>query len=311
MLFTTKLMVAYSAPKLAEQLAPVLHFHKNEGRSCCFPSDPIAFWKKGILGVYKNDRFYSLKTVNGVITREKGVHKSGSLYKPDKLPILFNYGSGEEEELYLTSPEMKEKYFSLWKRIKRFFRPDKLTYDTPCYTEIYEDLRNGIYHIQIRYWFWYPFNRHFEVGIHEGDWEHFETRAIYDSNSSDGEVKFFAYVAQHRTFEQLTEENVEWTSTSNGILENPILYSALGSHATYSKEQVLPDNTHPTHRKHIWNTKENLITNIQKPNSPVWQFNGKWGRKILPTIEILGEPPVGPNRKDRWRNTNDEEVWPT
>ncbi|MHA1575838.1 MAG: hypothetical protein ACTSU3_00615, partial [Candidatus Thorarchaeota archaeon] len=118
---------------LVKDLAPILHFHQDEGRYCCFPSDA-------------------------------------------------------EETYAMFSRD--------WTQFKKDLTPNTLIANAPCYYETWSDADL----IQIRYWFWYKFNKFpgipFRLGDHLGDWEHTEIR-LYPKMSLGESIIWF--VSNHST----------------------------------------------------------------------------------------------------------------
>ena len=130
----------------------------------------------------------------------------------------------------------------------------------------------------ITYWFFYAYNK-FHVGDapdqeHEGDWERISIRL--DSNDHPDLVAYY----QHDRM----PEYVSWVSMqAEGKLHNgthPIVFSAKGSHASYSYAGTIEFEEHgipvADHTKYgpAWSTW-NSLANVKK--QPWYGYGGAWG----------------------------------
>lgn len=151
----------------------------------------------------------------------------------------------------------------------------------------------------LQYWFFYYYNDKglFGSGLHEGDWEMAQLRI-----GADGEPEAATY-AQHTYAEQADWADVEKEAGPSGPA--PVVYSALGSHAsyfrpgTYPQAPIIPDrndNKGPRVRPQL-----NLIT-AEEPDWVAWP--GRWGSTghilKLPFLTIGADSPPGPRFHDAW-----------
>ncbi|RLI50657.1 MAG: hypothetical protein DRO73_02420 [Candidatus Thorarchaeota archaeon] len=221
---------------IARTFAPILHFHPDEGKWCCFPSDA--------------------------------------------------------EEIY-------SRFHDNWQEFKMDLTPSELDPDAPCYYEVAQ--HDGW--TQIRYWFWYRYNRfpggRFGMGYHLGDWEHVEVR-VYPQ-LEDGVVIWL--LSNHLSARLGARPSY---MTLPGFLPEPVTeednhvhtWVALGSHAHYPSPTSRPFTVARFWRDQIadggpvWHTADSL-----KPLSETnfFHFTGRWGDKKAPR-----SPTNGYNNP--WRN---------
>jgi len=222
---------------LVSSLAPILHFHKDEGRYCCFPTDA--------------------------------------------------------EETFTT-------FGTDWKQFKKDLAPNILDPTTPCYYETWkdEDL------IQIRYWFWYRYNKFpdipFRLGDHLGDWEHVEVRLYPKLSIGESAIWF---ISNHNTARVTSYPTTvtfpQFKSETSSFSDNHIhVWVAMGSHANYMSpysrvycvarrycDKLSKDGS-------VWKTEQNLIP-LSETNFV--SYMGRWGDRKAPR-----SPTNAYN--NRWRN---------
>ncbi|MBD3407770.1 MAG: hypothetical protein GF411_16750, partial [Candidatus Lokiarchaeota archaeon] len=92
-------------------------------------------------------------------------------------PILLFHPREGEYCCYPSDAEETYQTFSDdWDQFEKDLSPKKLNPKTPCYFELWKNSTLT----QIRYWFWYRYNRFprapLGLGEHLGDWEHVEVR---------------------------------------------------------------------------------------------------------------------------------------
>ena len=167
-----------------------------------------------------------LRLRRGLLCRDEELLPLGRVTS-EKLGELTNR-SDDPESLYLGIPRGAHR-----RDTRRGFRPVGGMLSAPCYVNA-RAAPDDPSAFDLQYWFFYPFNgregRHIP---HEGDWEHITVRV---TNSADPRL-LRTYISAHG------QENGGWASPdgeeSRGrILRlnstgNPIIYSALGSHASY------------------------------------------------------------------------------
>lgn len=153
----------------------------------------------------------------------------------------------------------------------------------------------------LQYWFFYYYNDKGFLfsGLHEGDWEMVQLRI-----GEDGSPDVAAY-AQHTYGEKCDWKEVEKEDGPHGPA--PIVYSALGSHAsyfrpgTYPQAPVIPD--HNDDKGPRVRPKLNVIV----AGAPSWvSWPGRWGSTghILKTpFGMIGaDSPPGPRFHAAWAN---------
>ncbi len=235
----TMLDLPQDLDSIVREFAPILHFHPNEGKHCCYPSDA--------------------------------------------------------EEIY-------SRFNGDWSKFKRDLSPKTLDHSAPCY---YETFDHGKW-LQIRYWFWYRYNKFprafFFKGLHLGDWEHIEVR-IYPE-LDDGVIIWFlsnhltARLGSHPegyTFPGFVPEKIQ----TDGYHVHA--WVALGSHAHYPSPQSKPHTFLRIWRDFyadggvVWKTEGSL-----KPlkSTNFYGYTGRWGDKKAP------RSPTNPYNNS-WRNATD------
>jgi hypothetical protein len=223
---------------------------------------------------------------------------------------LGDYHNGQRDgtDLYLDIPRGPDQH-----NTRRGFRPNDGQLSAPCYVNARSAPDNSAA-FDLQYWFFYPFNgREGRRITHEGDWEHVTVRVTNDS-----EPRLIAvYISAHG------QNNGGWAFPDNGvevgpILQfasggNPIVYSALGSHASYSSAGVYKQSwpkagDRTSDRGPIWNTADDLVLveiNGQPPiaseDAYAWlRFPGRWGaiRRLAWPLAATG--PFGPSHQRSW-----------
>jgi hypothetical protein len=225
---------------------------------------------------------------------------------------LGNYGSEERgrADLFLDIPGGPNQ-----QNTRHGFQPNGGRLSAPCYVNA-RSAPDDPAAFDLQYWFFYPFNgregRHI---THEGDWEHVTVRV-----TNTRELRLIAaYLSAHG------QNNGGWavpdTEAEIGpILQltpggNPIVYSALGSPASYAAagvhKQAWPkagDRT--SDRGPIWNTADDLVLleindqpAIEGDDPFTWlRFPGRWGaiRKLAWPLAATG--PIGPSHQSSWNS---------
>jgi hypothetical protein len=142
----------------------------------------------------------------------------------------------------------------------------------------------------VTYWFFYGFSAPaalaysggFNSAAHEGDWERISVRL--DSTNSPLGVAYFEHGGAPLI--------LPWSSVSK-LDGHPVVFSAQGSHASYPREDVYPDNFDRTRAGLIWATWDE-IADVRKQS---WYgFGGAWGR-VGRVKDLTG--PLGPSRYKR------------
>ena len=225
---------------------------------------------------------------------------------------LGNYGSEERgrADLFLDIPGGPNQ-----QNTRHGFQPNGGRLSAPCYVNA-RSAPDDPAAFDLQCWFFYPFNgregRHI---THEGDWEHVTVRV-----TNTRELRLIAaYLSAHG------QNNGGWavpdTEAEIGpILQltpggNPIVYSALGSPASYAAagvhKQAWPkagDRT--SDRGPIWNTADDLVLleindqpAIEGDDPFTWlRFPGRWGaiRKLAWPLAATG--PIGPSHQSSWNS---------
>ncbi len=220
-------------------------------------------------------------------------------------PILhFHPKEGEFCCFPSDAEEIYEWFSSDWSQFTEDLSPSVINENAPCYYEIWRDDRM----IQLRYWFWYRFNRFpgapFRLGDHLGDWEHIEVR-IYHNLNEDVVIWLYSNHLTARLASRPLGYTIDGFTPERLITnENHVhAWVALGSHAHYP----LPDSRPYCYARVLcdriaeggktWNTWNNLKA-LKDTNFA--SFTGRWGDK---------KAPRSPTNKynNRWRNAPDIE----
>jgi hypothetical protein len=216
-------------------------------------------------------------------------------------PVLHFHRKEGEYCCYPTdAEETYAKFASDWNRFSKNCTPKKLDSYTPSYYEIWkeDDL------IQIRYWFWYHYNRFPRAplgrGEHLGDWEHVEVR-LYKVR--DGNYVPLWLLSNHLGFRLAS---IEEKHTLTGFeVETALLtdhhinvWVALGSHASYPGPKSKPhcggrifcDKI--SEEGETWETWH-VLKDIRETNFV--GFEGRWGDERAPRSPFN-------EYNNRWRN---------
>lgn len=239
------------------------------------------------------------------------------------------YGSGQPsgDTFYLAFPYEEFSIMSLTGVANR--ANDNIRNAWPVYVHV----RNkGLGNIKddyaIQYWFFYPFNGTywvrdgvlFNTGLnHEGDWEHVTLTLDYMCNLKE------MYFSQHKggASYKINETPSVVTYTDEDSKFHPIIYSALGTHASYPTPgsvdvpnvPIVEFTDRPGVNGKRWDTWEYLI-NIGETHWPLngqrfTLYGGRWGRIGL--LDVIHEEftsgPIGPAFKECF-NQDQEKVWP-
>ena len=226
------------------------------------------------------------------------------------LEALRFYGNADRGgiDLYLDIPSGPHQ-----QNTRHGFRPTGGRLNAPCYVNA-RSVPGDPEAFDIQFWFFYPFNgREARHITHEADWEHVTVRV---TNASEPTL-IAAYFSAHGQInggwaspDECTEIDPVLRFTPAG---NPIVYSALGSHASYpsagSHKQMWPKARDRTSDGGpIWNTADDILLveiNGQPPKGSKNQFDwlwfsGRWGaiRKLAWPFAATG--PVGPLHQPSW-----------
>jgi len=130
----------------------------------------------------------------------------------------------------------------------------------------------------VQFWFFYPYD-FAKWGLnHEGDWEH-----VTISTDADGNF-VSAWLAQHTYGERFRRDELAWNGT------HPIVYSAIGTHATYPRAGTWPTH-YPTMKDRtadggpVWKGWQNVV-NVGERAHPMngqsfIRYAGRWGGEGL------------------------------
>lgn len=148
--------------------------------------------------------------------------------------------------------------------------------------------------VLIEYWYHVPYSKatKWAVGNHQGDWEGmaFVVDLSLDANGKLSHKLVNAFFAAH--------EGGRWHCPSELQIEDGRIqaFSALGTHATYSREGEYGNTfvTDKTARGRNWDTWQLLRPMVLEP---YYGFAGHWGdRKFLPHTS----GPTAPGAGDKW-----------
>lgn len=293
------------AEQIATQMAPLVVINPNEQKQCCFPSNALLHWRTKVILSTKNPTKTfdptSLQWKDGELCDLKGI---GNL--PDVIPL------SESSSFYLTACTKADALY------QRSFE------QVPCWCELYWEKP----FLQVKYWFWWPFNDHpndtkLNLFDHEGDWEHIELRATVQP---EGKFRYFYYFDRHgRSHVTLPPS---WETSIDGLKQHPIIWAAEGSHVPYERNNIVEEIPLPKGIPGIttlldnvadsdirWNTFENLRFMHRNQFLPIWTFKGQWGSDSLtPSIPFstkkLTDAPTGPAARARFANSNGSDVFP-
>ena len=175
-----------------------------------------------------------------------------------------------------------ETYADDWTRFKGDRVPKTLDPKTPCYYEFWKEPNM----IQIKFWFWYNYNRFPRAplgrGEHIGDWEHVEVRHYMVNSETPGTI----YLLSNHLEAELVSHPGSYTLPGfipqQGNLANHHVHVwvALGSHANYSAPSGKRRTFHRLWRDRIkdggpvWYT-EGALKLLDETNFA--SFEGRWG----------------------------------
>ena len=241
----------------------------------------------------------TLQRWRGVFRRNEVVCISG-----ERLGLVAEIESEDQAALCLTIPEGPNQ-----ERSRRGFQPTDGKLSAPCYVNacFAPDEPDAF---DLQYWFFYPFNgrggRHV---THEGDWEHITVRVT----NAPMPILIAAYVSAHGM------NNGGWVSRGDGELQvtdpgHPIIYSAIGSHASYTTAGVHKQRwPKPGDRTRtggpVWNTADDLVLveiNGQSPDGledahPWLRYRGRWGAiRSGFSWPFATTGPIGPSQQQSW-----------
>jgi hypothetical protein len=252
-----------------------------------------------------------LRRRRGLFQRDVDVIADGRL-NPESLARASSVDLGDPTNLYLDILSGSNR-----RNTRRGFRPVAGLLSAPCYVNArsVEVRASAVFDLQ--YWFFYPYNgsegRHV---THQGDWEHITVRV-----TNTGEPQLVsAYVSAHGL------NNGGWalpgdyrSSLRVNSTGNPIIYSALGSHASYTSpgihKQTWPKAGDRTvDGGPIWNTGDDLVLvemNGQRPTqdekSHQWlEFQGTWGVVRRFAWPFASTGPIGPSHQSSWTGEPDQ-----
>ncbi|TXT54345.1 MAG: hypothetical protein BAJATHORv1_70045 [Candidatus Thorarchaeota archaeon] len=171
-----------------------------------------------------------------------------------------------------------------WSKFEVDMSPNELDPNTPCYYEVWDDLSM----IQIRYWFWYKYNKFpnapFGKGQHLGDWEHVEVRIYKNADVT-------IWLLSNHLSARLTALPSGYTlpnfAYESGIITDNHVHAvvALGSHAHYPSFDSKPYCAARIFCDKFkeggldWYTENNLVP-IHETN--FFSYTGRWGDKDAP-----------------------------
>jgi hypothetical protein len=167
------------------------------------------------------------------------------------------------------------------------FVGDDRRFQNTVYTRIFY-LRDGsrITGAWLQYWFFYYYNDFpgFDSGDHEGDWEMVQIRVDEQARP------IVAVYAAHKSGLAAKWEDVERTGTGKA---RPIVYVALGSHASYFHAKPCNQDRHIDGKKGL---RIQRFVRLGSKSTRSWlAWPGHWGGS--------GESPQGPSRQgDKWDN---------
>ena len=145
----------------------------------------------------------------------------------------------------------------------------------------------------LQYWFFYYFNSKsvLRLGLHEGDWEMFQLGL--DANDEPELVT----LAQHSHAERCTWGDLETVPTGDGDV--PLVYVALGSHATYTRPGRHPAAVRPDHCDGQGPMRRPTLEVIPD-DDPGWAaWPGVWGSSRA-RWKAESNSPSGPVRPGQW-----------
>jgi Vacuolar protein sorting-associated protein 62 len=144
----------------------------------------------------------------------------------------------------------------------------------------------------LQYWFFYLYNDAQlggRFGLHEGDWEMIQLRMA----GSEPDV---AVYAQHDGCERS-----DWAEVERSDDGSPLVYSGLGSHASYFRAGI--------YRRHIFDSAdggrpgEKLTLAFLDEHPPPWlRWEGRWGGTHPRIQKVESDSPSGPAQHRQWND---------
>lgn len=149
----------------------------------------------------------------------------------------------------------------------------------------------------LQYWFFYYYNdkAFLYMGLHEGDWEMVQLRI-----GADGTPDVATY-AQHQHGESAAFSEVETEDAPEGPV--PVVYSALGSHASYFRPGVYPQAPIVPDHNDDKGPRVRPQLNLIKNDDPSWMaWPGRWGSTKALFGPIGSNSPPGPRWHGAWHD---------
>ena len=293
-----KLHYEKSGTTLAERFAPQIALHSCER---LFPSDPVwyinrvkmEFTRKGSEQLIANPVSINIIANRAYYEGPWNCRKHAE-----------NSGAGYHSNFYLQIPNDGNE--------QNTRRGNPNTNELRILVNIHERIGNSDIK-EIQYWIFYPFNALCSLsvwcgnsntecgldGAHEGDWEHITVNYSVSRDKAVG-----VYMSRHEGEGQTySPSQILWLS------EHPIVYSALGSHASYPTAGThngpwpLPsDHTNYGILIDTWTLNNYVIDDcedfgcLNSPSAPNWlKYSGFWGELGATFANpIPGNGPVWP-----------------
>jgi len=159
-----------------------------------------------------------------------------------------------------------------------------VAYGHTCYDE------DG--NLWLQYWFFYLYNDTQlggRFGLHEGDWEMIQLRMA-------GSAPDVAVYAQHDGCERS-----DWSEVERSDDGAPLVYSGLGSHASYFRAGI--------YKRHIFDSAdgerqgEKLTLVFLDEDPPPWlAWEGRWGGTHPRIPKVEADSPSGPAQHRQWND---------
>jgi len=144
----------------------------------------------------------------------------------------------------------------------------------------------------LQYWFFHLYNDKalLGIGLHEGDWEMIQLRL-------EGEEPDVVTYAQHRSGQRAPWSEVAREETEQGPV--PVVYSALGSHASHLRPGAYPTATVDDHNDGDgWRVRPRMVP--LSDDGPAWAlWPGRWGG-TLSGSPLESDSPTGPHQHGQW-----------
>ncbi len=199
--------------------------------------------------------------------------------------------------------EVFDKYATDWTLFTKDLSPNTLDPSTPCYFETWKDKD----FTQIRYWFWYRYNRYprapFGRGEHLGDWEHVEVRIYPRLEEGPATIWLLSNHLESRLSSNPGDRTLPGFEAEPPTLDDQHIHAwvALGSHSNYPSPgsrpfcavRVLCDKI--SDDGPVWDSGRNL-KRLEETNFAI--YSGRWGDERAP------RSPTN-EYNNRWRNAPD------